>query len=48
MKILLIGEGHGFQALVDGFSKSKYQISVLSELHDKSNTDTDFKVIRSN
>ena len=48
MKILLIGEGHGFQALVDGFSKSKYQISVLSELNDKSNTDTDFKVISSN
>ena len=48
MKILLIGQGHGFQALIDGFSKSKNQISVLSELKDESNIDTDFKIIRSN
>jgi methionyl-tRNA formyltransferase len=48
MKILLIGRGHGFQALVDGFSKSKNQISVLSELNEETNTDTNFEVVRSN
>jgi methionyl-tRNA formyltransferase len=48
MKILLIGQGHGFQALIDGFSKSDNQISVLSELNYEINIDTDFEVIRSN
>ena len=48
MKILLIGQGHGFQALIDGFSKSIHQISVLSELNCEINIDTGFEVIRSN
>jgi methionyl-tRNA formyltransferase len=48
MKILLIGQGHGFQALINGFSNSKYQISVLLELNDELITNSDFTIINSN
>jgi methionyl-tRNA formyltransferase len=47
MKILLIGQGHGFQALINGFSNTKNQISVLSELNDESITDSEFRIIKS-
>jgi methionyl-tRNA formyltransferase len=48
MKILLIGQGHGFQALINGFSNTKHQVSVLSELNDESINDSEFRIIKSN
>jgi methionyl-tRNA formyltransferase len=45
MKLLLIGQGHGFQALVNGFSNSQFEISILSEENDEPVNNFDFRVL---
>lgn len=46
MKILLIGQGHGFQALVNGFVNTNHEIYLLSELNNEFITNSNNKVIR--